>query len=73
MLSPRQDAAALAGSLVRLLTDPALRQRFGDSGHQRLLQRFGQQRMHQRYVRCYEQMLQRVASRPQRAVRALAG
>jgi len=34
------DVEALAGHLYRLATDPALRKRFGELGHARVLERF---------------------------------
>jgi glycosyltransferase involved in cell wall biosynthesis len=57
LLSPRGDASGLAGNLVRLLRDVELRRRMGAAGRARLLERFTQDQMHQRYAQIYQDML----------------
>ncbi len=57
LLSPRSDPHKLAANLLRLLRDPDLRRNMGQSGRQRLLERFVQARNHQRYHAIYQQML----------------
>jgi len=57
LLSPRQDARALAQNLITLMSHSALRCQMGDAGHARLLQRFTQQQMHEAYEALYESML----------------
>ena len=41
LLVPPAEPRALAGAIVRLLKDPALRQRMGDAGHARVAEHFG--------------------------------
>ena len=59
-LVPPRDHGAMAGALVRLLKDPALRQRMGQAGRARARQRFSAERMLQQTLRVY----QRVALHP---------
>jgi glycosyltransferase involved in cell wall biosynthesis len=57
LLSPRSDDQALASNLLTLLNDPALRQRMGNAGRQRLLDHFTQDKMHHAYAGIYQQMI----------------
>ncbi len=57
LLAQRGDDAGLANNLLTLLRDPHLRQRMGDAGRARLLERFTRQQMHDGYARVYEQAL----------------
>jgi L-malate glycosyltransferase len=59
LLAPPGDDAELAKALVRLATDPGLRQRMGDFGRQRAREEFSQERMHAAYRAIYEEMLGR--------------
>lgn len=56
LLSPRARPAPLAENILRLLRDPGLRRRLGQTGRERLLTRFTQDKMHAKYAELYEQM-----------------
>jgi glycosyltransferase involved in cell wall biosynthesis len=60
MLVPARNDAALADAIVRLLKDPALRERMGKAGRARAGQRFSAERMLKETLRVY----QRVALKP---------
>ena len=60
ILVPARNDAALADAIVRLLKDPALRERMGKAGRARVGQRFSAERMLKETLRVY----QRVALRP---------
>jgi glycosyltransferase involved in cell wall biosynthesis len=60
ILVPARNDAALADAIVRLLKDPALRERMGKAGRARAGQRFSAERMLKETLRVY----QRVALRP---------
>lgn len=55
-LAPARDDAALAGAILRLAGDPALRRRQGEAGRQRAKDRFSEQAMAERYDRAYREM-----------------
>lgn len=57
LLSPRQDAPALARNLITLLSNPDKRTAFGQAGKTRLLEQFTQAQMHHNYAQLYQQML----------------
>ncbi len=57
LLSPRGDGRALGENLARLLAAPDRARTMGRAGRQRLLDRFTQHQMHQRYSDLYRQML----------------
>jgi glycosyltransferase involved in cell wall biosynthesis len=57
LLAPSGDAAALAGQVVRLAGDAALRQRMGHFGRDRARALFPEPLMHARYDRLYREML----------------
>ena len=57
LLAPRGDAEGLARHLVTLANDGQMRQRMGQAGHAHLLDQFTQQRMHEAYIRNYQEML----------------
>jgi glycosyltransferase involved in cell wall biosynthesis len=59
---PKGDAAALAGALDKLLSDPALRERMGKAGRQRAVARFDWMRAAERFEALYGQLL--AAQRP---------
>jgi len=52
-----RNAAALAGALARLLADPELRQRMGQSGRERVLNEFGQERIVEQVLALYREVL----------------
>jgi len=54
LLMPPGDARALAGAIVRLLKDRALRERMGAAGHARVKDRFGVSRLLAGTLRAYE-------------------
>jgi glycosyltransferase involved in cell wall biosynthesis len=56
-----EDARALAVAIRRLLGDAALRERLGRAGRLRVKDAFQWQRMGERYVRAYEELLERGA------------
>lgn len=51
------DDAGLAEAVVRLAGDPALRRAMGDAGHRRACEVFSEQRMHEEYAACFDEML----------------
>ncbi|MGH9175375.1 MAG: glycosyltransferase family 4 protein, partial [Vicinamibacterales bacterium] len=53
VLVPTADARALAHAIVRLLKEPALRQRMGDKGHARAAAHFGVARFLEETLRAY--------------------
>lgn len=55
-LAPAQDDAALAVALRRLDDDVALRQRLGEAGRQRAVERFSEAQMAERYHDLYAEM-----------------
>jgi glycosyltransferase involved in cell wall biosynthesis len=57
LLVPPHDAAALARALVRLLRDPALRERLAHAGRQRIIEEFSVEKMVRRTVAAYEKGL----------------
>ena len=57
-LAPRGDAGKLAQALHRLLCDADLRRRLGESGRQRVVRLFDQQRMHAAYEQMYRDLCQ---------------
>jgi len=61
LLSPAEDAAALADSLVRLLDDPDLRARLGHAGRARALE-YGWPRVAQQVLAVYDRVLGRSAA-----------
>jgi glycosyltransferase involved in cell wall biosynthesis len=61
-LVPPRDHQAMAGAIVRLLKDPALRERVGQAGLARAREKFGAERMVEQTARVYE----RVARHPHR-------
>ncbi len=61
LLSARRDSDALAGNIIALLDDPALRRRMGLAGRQRAETRFDQRHMHQAFLDLYRQVARRSA------------
>ena len=59
VLVPIRDPEQLAGAIVRLLKDPALRSRFGQAGLARVREEFSLARMVDATVAVYEQALRR--------------
>lgn len=57
LLSPPDDVESIADNLVRLLADACLRDRLGDAGRQRVVDRFGAQRMTDDMAAVYEQLM----------------
>jgi glycosyltransferase involved in cell wall biosynthesis len=57
LLAPAGDAAALAGQILRLAADPALRERLGGQGRDRARALFAEPLMHANYDRLYREML----------------
>ncbi len=55
LVQPR-DASALADAIVRLLRDPALRQRFGEQGYERVRAQFTADRMVKETATAYERV-----------------
>jgi glycosyltransferase involved in cell wall biosynthesis len=55
------DSAALAERVMRLLRDPALRQRMGEAGRTRVIERFSAQAMAARFSETVEQVIERRA------------
>jgi glycosyltransferase involved in cell wall biosynthesis len=58
-LVPPRDAEAMAGAIVRLLTNEALRRRIGDAGLARVRNRFSAERMVQETLGVYERIARR--------------
>jgi glycosyltransferase involved in cell wall biosynthesis len=56
-LVPPADPAALADKLERLVRDAALRQRFGEAGRKRIVERFTLRGMVDKIVRVYDECL----------------
>ena len=56
LLVPVRDHAAVTHALLRVIGDPALRQRFGNAAHQRALQRFSAEVMIARYRCLYDRV-----------------
>ena len=54
LLVPPDDAAALAGALDRVLSDPSLRDRLAEHGHRKLTERFSPHRMAKEHEDVYE-------------------
>jgi glycosyltransferase involved in cell wall biosynthesis len=59
LLSPPWDIPALSRNIVRLLEDPALGQRMGQRGRERVLTQFNPQRMAEEAGRAYETIVGR--------------
>jgi sugar transferase (PEP-CTERM/EpsH1 system associated) len=57
LLAPAGDDTAIASAILRLLTEPALRERMGDAGRQRARQMFSETTMVERYADLYEEMV----------------
>jgi glycosyltransferase involved in cell wall biosynthesis len=57
LLVPPHDPDALASALERVLTDPVLRQRMGDSGRRRALEHFTEARMLAETAAVYARLL----------------
>ncbi len=57
LLVPPRDPQALAGGILRLLQDPALRQRMGHAGRQRVTEHFSVEQMVCKTESLYEQLL----------------
>ena len=57
LLSPQRDVDALAANILKLLADPELRRKMGESGRARVLAQFTAQRMGRDAGRAYEQLL----------------
>ncbi|MBL7199911.1 MAG: glycosyltransferase [Anaerolineae bacterium] len=57
LLVPPGDPDALAEAIFRLLRDPDLRQRMGQAGRERVVERFSAERMVERTEQLYEQLL----------------
>jgi glycosyltransferase involved in cell wall biosynthesis len=62
-LVPIHDAAALAGALERLADEPALRERFGENGRARALERFDLGVVAERTRSLYRELLEHGAAR----------
>ncbi len=56
LLAPVRDHAAVAHALLRMIGDPALRQRLGSAAHQRALQRFSAEVMIAHYRSLYDRV-----------------
>ncbi|HWZ81672.1 MAG TPA: glycosyltransferase [Terriglobales bacterium] len=61
------DEAAFAEAVVRLLTQPTLREQLGRNGRQFVQERFGLARVRDRYQELYRTLLQQKGVRPSRA------
>jgi glycosyltransferase involved in cell wall biosynthesis len=57
LLAPARDDQALAEHILRLADDPARRDELARSGRERAESLFSEQRMHDGYRTCYEEML----------------
>ena len=57
LLAPSGDDAVLAEHILRLAADPALREQMGRLGRERAESVFSERRMHDGYLRLYEDML----------------
>jgi L-malate glycosyltransferase len=57
LLAPSGDDDALAEAILRLAGDPALRERMGCTGRRRAESAFSERRMHDEYLKLYEDML----------------
>jgi len=57
LLVPPGDAAALAGALADLLTDPALRARLGEAARQTVVERYSLAAVADRYLEFYHRLL----------------
>jgi glycosyltransferase involved in cell wall biosynthesis len=57
MLTPAGDDTDMAGAIVRLLGDSAMRQRMGNAGRERARQLFSEATMAEQYASLYEEML----------------
>lgn len=70
LLAPAGDDASLAAALVRVLTDAALRRRFGQAGRARAETLFTEGDMHARYAALYDAMASRAGTQVPEAARA---
>jgi L-malate glycosyltransferase len=61
LLVPPRDHDAMAAAIVRLLKDPALRQRMGDAGYSRVCDLFSADRMIEKTVHVYGRVVRRAA------------
>jgi glycosyltransferase involved in cell wall biosynthesis len=57
LLVPRDDAAALADAIRKLLTDKPLRRRLGEQGRRLVLERFTAEHMTSAFESLYEELL----------------
>ena len=61
---PREDVAALAQAIQRLVAAPELRRRFGAAGRERVLAHYGWQHSVDAMLRCFGEVVARHAQRP---------
>ena len=59
MLVPPRDSAALAGAIRRLVEDPALRDRLGAAGRQRVEREFSLARFQREHLELYRDYVKR--------------
>jgi L-malate glycosyltransferase len=63
-LLPPRDHHAMAAAIVRLLKDPALRQRMGDAGYSRVCDQFSAERMLKETASVYDRVIEVARRRP---------
>jgi L-malate glycosyltransferase len=63
-LVPPRDHHAMAAAIVRLLKDPALRQRMGDAGYSRVCDQFSAERMLKETAKVYDRVIEVARRRP---------
>ena len=61
---PREDVAALAQAIQRLIAAPELRRRFGAAGRERVLAHYGWPHSIDAMLRCFDEVVVRHAQRP---------
>lgn len=66
-LVPAADSEALAGGIVAYFSDPAIAERHGDAGRQRVERKFSLEHMVEQYHDLYTELLHRPAARPSAA------